>query len=97
VDNGIDYSFKVYSCYSHFVALNLFKKERNMMENKNDYILNNNKYNHFKYYYFEELENYSISFTEIQNRMNEFLLEIFDDVLLTHSYENCCKKYTLYL
>lgn len=102
VDNGIDYSFKVYSCYSHYVALNLLKKERNMLENKNDYIPNNEKYNHFKYYYFEELETYSISFTEIQERINLFILEKlkqlenFDNISLTNSYEKCCRIYTIH-
>jgi hypothetical protein len=95
-DTGIDYSFKVYSCYSHFLALSLFKKERNMLLNKNNYIPNNEKYNHFKFYYYEELEYYGINTTEIQEAMNEFLLEIFDDVTITHTYENCCRVYTLH-
>jgi hypothetical protein len=94
-DNGIDYMFKVYSCYSHFMALNLFKKERNMMENKNDYIPTNVQYNHFKYYYFEDLELYNIDTGIIQQGINDYLLEIFDDVVLTDKYENCCRIYTL--
>ncbi len=94
-ENDIDYMFKVYSCYSHFMALNIFKKERNMMDNKNDYIPNNDKYNHFKYYYFEDLELYKIDTGLIQQGINDYLLEVFDDVVLTDKYENCCRVYTL--
>jgi hypothetical protein len=87
--------FKVYSCYSHFMALNLFKKERNTMENKSDYIPNNDKYNHFKFYYFEDLELYNIDTGLIQQGINDYLLEIFDDARLTDKYEKCCRVYTL--
>lgn len=94
-DNSIDYTFKVYSCYSHFMALNLFRKERNMIENKSDYIPNNEKYNHFKYYYFEDIESYNIDIALIQQGINDYLLEIFNDATLTEKYENCCRIYTL--
>lgn len=94
-ENEIDYTFKVYSCYSHFMTLNIFKKERNLSRNKNDYIPNNDKCNHFKYYYFEDLEYYNIDKKDVQKKMNKFLLKIFDDTFLTHSYENCCRVYTL--
>ncbi len=91
----IDYSFKVYSCYSHFLALSLFKKERNkILTNKSDYIPNNNKYNHLKYYYYEDLEKYSIEPEEIQQRINSFLLDKLD-VKITIDYEKCCRVYKI--
>jgi hypothetical protein len=93
-DNGIDYSFKVYSCYSHFVALKLFKRERERENDKNNYIPKNEKYNYFKFYYYEDLEMYGIHKETIQERINEYLMDIFDD--MTHSYENCCRIYTIH-
>ncbi len=112
-NNDIDYSFKVYSCYSHFLALSLFKKDRiktykeNKINNKNkinntnktnnnDYIPKNSKYNHFKYYYYEDIEMYSIQPIDIQDKMNIYLLDLLKkiDITLTISYEKCCRVYT---